>query len=293
MRLLRFEGTAGPTLGLRRGDTVIDLRAADPALPQDIGAVLAAGAPMREQIERVAGRATGRAVLPLADLVVLTPIAQPEKIICIGMNYAEHVKEAPTPHELPNYPVVFLRTARTLIAHGQPLRRPLCSEQFDYEGELVCVIGKAGRHIPRERALEHVGGWSLFNDASVRDYQFKSPQWTVGKNFDATGAFGPEVVSADELPPGAKGLRLETVLNGHTVQSATTADMIFDVATQIALLSEAMTLMPGDVIVTGTPSGVGLGRKPPLWMKHGDTCIVSVEGIGVLSNPVLDEDPAI
>lgn len=293
MRLLRFEGTAGPALGLRRGDTVIDLGAADPALPRDIGAVLAGGAAMREQVERVADRATGRAVLPLADAALLTPIARPEKIICIGMNYAEHVKEAPTPQELPSYPVVFLRTARTLVAHGQPLRRPLCSEQFDYEGELVCVIGKAGRHIPKERALEHVGGWSLFNDASVRDYQFKSPQWTVGKNFDATGAFGPEVVSADELPPGAHGLRLETVLNGQTVQSATTADMIFDVATQIALLSEAMTLVPGDVIVTGTPSGVGIGRKPPLWMKQGDTCTVSVEGIGVLSNPVLDEDPAI
>jgi 2-keto-4-pentenoate hydratase/2-oxohepta-3-ene-1,7-dioic acid hydratase in catechol pathway len=292
MRLLRFQGVAGPALGVRRGDLVIDLGAADPALPQDIGDVLAGGAALQEQIARAADRATGRAVLPLAEVVLLTPVARPEKVICIGMNYAEHVKEAPTPHELPGYPVVFLRTVRTLVAHGQPLRRPLCSVQFDFEGELVCVIGKAGRHIPKERALEHVGGWSLFNDASVRDYQFKSQQWTMGKNFDATGAFGPEVVSADELPPGARGLRLETVLNGRTVQSATTDDMIFDVATQISLLSEGMTLVPGDVIVTGTPSGVGLGRKPPLWMKQGDTCTVSVEGVGVLSNPVLDEEPA-
>ena len=140
-----------------------------------------------------------------------------------------------------------------------------------------------------EDALSHVGAYSLFNDASVRDFQFKSPQWTMGKNFDATGAFGPELVTADELPPGAVGLTLQTRLNGLVVQSASTSDMIFDIATQISLLSEAMTLVPGDVIVTGTPSGVGLGRKPPLWMKHGDTCEISVEGVGLLRNPVRDE----
>ena len=151
------------------------------------------------------------------------------------------------------------------------------------------MIGRRGRHISKADALSHVAAYSLFNDASVRDYQFKSPQWTVGKNFDASGAFGPELVTADELPEGARGLRLHTVLNGQTVQDASTSDMIFDIATQISLMSEAMTLMPGDVIVTGTPSGVGIGRKPPLWMKHGDVCTVSVEGVGSLSNPILDE----
>lgn len=289
MRLLRFQGATGPRLGVRRDETVIDVHAVDPGLPNDVGTVFASGASMLDRIVQATDRATGQAVISLVDVVMLTPIAKPEKILCIGMNYVEHVREAPIAYELPSYPVVFLRTARTLVAHGQPLRRPVCSTQFDFEGELVCVIGRAGRNIPKETALDHVGGWSLFNDASVRDYQFKSQQWTMGKNFDSTGAFEPEVVSADELPPGANGLRIKTVLNGQIVQSASTSDMIFNVATQISLLSEAMTLVPGDLIVTGTPSGVGLGRKPPLWMKHGDTCSVSLEGVGVLSNPVFDE----
>ena len=289
MKFLRFSGAEGAVLAVRRGDDVIDLHKCAPELPQDLAALLALGAPGLDAVRQAVSRAPASAVRSAQGLKLLTPIAAPEKIICVGLNYAEHVKEAPTKMEVPTYPVLFLRTARTLVAHGEPLRRPLCSEQFDFEGELVCVIGKAGRHIPVDRALEHVAGWSLFNDASVRDYQFKSPQWTVGKNFDGTGAFGPDFVTADELPPGARGLRLTTVLNGQTVQSASTADMIFDVATQISLVSEAMTLVPGDLIVTGTPSGVGIGRKPPLWMKQGDSCSVSVEGVGTLTNPVQDE----
>ncbi|MGH6625587.1 MAG: fumarylacetoacetate hydrolase family protein [Burkholderiaceae bacterium] len=293
MKFLRFASNSGPSLGVRHGDDVIDLGLAAPDLPRDLSVLLAFGAEGQQAVRRAIERAPARAVRPYAGLPLLTPIPQPEKIICIGMNYADHVKEAPTPHAMPTYPVVFLRQAQSLIAHNQPLRRPLCSEQFDFEGELVCVIGRRGRNIPREQALEYVSGYSLFNDASVRDYQFKSPQWTVGKNFDATGAFGPELVTADELPPGARGLMLTTRLNGQVVQQASTADMIFDIATQISLMSEAMTLVPGDVIVTGTPSGVGLARTPPLWMKHGDLCTVHVEGVGTLSNPVLDEDPSL
>jgi 2-keto-4-pentenoate hydratase/2-oxohepta-3-ene-1,7-dioic acid hydratase in catechol pathway len=151
------------------------------------------------------------------------------------------------------------------------------------------VIGKGGRHISHADALDHVVGYSIFNDASIRDYQFKSPQWTVGKNFDDTGAFGPVLATADELPPGAKGLKLQTRLNGIVVQEASTSDMVFDVATLIATISEAITLKAGDVIVTGTPSGVGLGRKPPLFMKAGDVVEVEIEGIGVLTNPIVDE----
>lgn len=289
MKFLRFTTAEGPSLGVRRGDDVIDLRLAAPDLPRETSVLLALGPEGLQAVQHALERAPASAVRARQELTFLTPIARPEKIICIGMNYAEHVKEAPTPHALPTYPVVFLRQTQSLIAHNQPLRRPLCSEQFDFEGELVCVIGRRGRNIPKEKALDYVGGYSLFNDASVRDYQFKSPQWTVGKNFDATGAFGPELVTADELPPGARGLMLTTRLNGQTVQQASTADMIFDIATQISLMSEAMTLVPGDIIVTGTPSGVGLGRTPPLWMKHGDICTVSVEGVGSLSNPVLDE----
>jgi len=222
-----------------------------------------------------------------SGLELRPPFSRPEKIICIGLNYADHTAEAKM--EQPSYPTVFTRFASTLVGAGQPVIRPQCSTKLDYEGELVAVIGKAGRHIRREDALGHVAGYSVFNDVSVRDYQFKSPQWTMGKNFDGSGPFGPEFVTADELPPGCKGLRLQTRLNGQVVQEASTDDMLFDVVELVALLSEVMTLVPGDVIVTGTPAGVGFARKPPLWMKHGDLIEVEIEQVGLLSNPVVDE----
>ena len=217
----------------------------------------------------------------------LPPFAKPSKIICVGLNYADHTKESP--YEQPNYPTLFPRFATSLIGHDQPIVRPLVSDSLDYEGEMVAVIGRGGRHISRARALDHVAGYSIFNDGSVREYQFKSPQWTVGKNFDGTGAFGPVFVTSDELPAGGKGLRLETRLNGVVVQSASTSDMLFDVAEVIAVVSEAITLEPGDVIVTGTPAGIGWARKPPLVMHAGDVCEVEIEGIGLLRNPVVDE----
>lgn len=167
--------------------------------------------------------------------------------------------------------------------------RPLVSDQLDYEGEIVAIVGKGGRHISKASALEHIAGYSVFNEGSVRDFQFKAPQWTVGKNFDNTGAFGPYFVTADELPPGCKGLRLRTLLNGQVVQDASTDSMVFDVATLVVTISEAITLEPGDLIVTGTPSGVGLARKPPLFMKPGDVCEVEVEGLGKLINSIADE----
>jgi 2-keto-4-pentenoate hydratase/2-oxohepta-3-ene-1,7-dioic acid hydratase in catechol pathway len=179
--------------------------------------------------------------------------------------------------------------ATTLVGHNQPLIRPKLSGDFDYEGEMVVVVGRRGRHIPKKKALGYVAGYSIFNEGSIRDYQFKTPQWTVGKNFDGTGGFGPDFVTADELPKGAKGLRIQTRLNGQVVQDANTNDMIFDVADLVSIASESMTLEPGDVIVSGTPSGVGAFRKPPLWMKAGDVCEVEIEGIGTLSNPIKNE----
>jgi 2-keto-4-pentenoate hydratase/2-oxohepta-3-ene-1,7-dioic acid hydratase in catechol pathway len=170
--------------------------------------------------------------------------------------------------------------------------RPLVSDSLDYEGEMAVILGAGGRHIPKERALEYVAGYSVFNDGSVREYQFKAPQWTVGKNFDGTGAFGPTFVTADELPAGGAGLKLETRLNGKVVQAANTSDLVFDVATLIAIISEAITLAPGDVIVTGTPAGVGWAREPKLIMRDGDVCEVEIEGLGVLKNTVQDEKPA-
>ena len=236
--------------------------------------------------------AAGRTLLAgpevdLAAVEVLPPLPAPGKIVCIGLNYADHSAESG--FKVPDYPTVFGRFASSLIGHEAPIVRPRVSEQLDYEGEFVAVIGAGGRDIPKEHALDHIAAYSLFNDASIRDYQFKAPQWTVGKNFDGTGAFGPWLVTADELPPGCQGLRLQTRLNGAVVQSASTNELVFDVATLVTVLSEAFTLEPGDVIVTGTPSGVGLARKPPLWMKPGDVCEVELEGIGILRNPVVDQ----
>src|SRR5690606_6339205 len=162
------------------------------------------------------------------------------------------------------------------------------SDSLDYEGEVAVVLGKGGRYISKENALDCVAGYSIFNDGSVREYQFKAPQWTVGKNFDATGGFGPDFVTADELPAGAKGLKIETRLNGKVVQSATTSDMIFDVATLISIISEAITLEAGDVIVSGTPAGIGWARDPKLLMRDGDVCEVTVEKLGTLRNPIVD-----
>ena len=222
------------------------------------------------------------------DRLTLRPVlSNPGKIICVGLNYADHSAESG--FKQPDYPTLFGRFNSSLIAHGAPIVRPKLSEQLDYEGELVAVIGKGGRNIPKAQALDHVVGYSIFNDASIRDYQFKSPQWTMGKNFDDTGAFGPTLVTSDELPPGCLGLKLVTRLNGQVVQSAMIDDMVFDVATQIALVSEAITLSPGDIFVTGTPSGVGLACKPPLWMKHGDICEVEIDQLGILRNPIVDQ----
>lgn len=280
MRFVAYRSRQGERgLAVRRGGDLVAL-----AGPGDLLELLRAGPEALKAAQD--GAARGRLVDP-EGITVLPPLPHPPKIICVGLNYADHTKESP--YEQPSYPTLFPRFATTLVGHGQPLIRPLCSEQFDYEGEMVAIIGKAGRHVPKERALDHVAGYSVFNEGSVRDYQFKSPQWTVGKNFDGSGAFGPEFVTADEVPPGGKGLALRTRLNGTVVQSATTADMLFDVATLVATITEAMTLEPGDVLVTGTPAGVGFARKPQLFMKDGDNVEVEIEGIGLLRNPVRDE----
>lgn len=237
--------------------------------------------------QSAAAKLASEPVIAARDIAFLPVIPHPPKIICIGLNYVAHSEESGfTP---PDYPTVFARYATSLIGHGAPIIRPKVSEKLDYEGELAVILGRGGRHIAEADALDHVAGYSLFNDGSIRDYQVRTPQWTIGKTFDGTGSFGPELVTPDELPLGAKGLLLETRLNGEVVQHASTDDLIFDVARLIAILSEAMTLLPGDVIVSGTPAGVGAGRTPPLWMKPGDICEVSVEGIGTLSNPIADE----
>jgi acylpyruvate hydrolase len=222
-------------------------------------------------------------------LAFLPPLQRPPKIICVGLNFADHTSESK--YEQPDYPTLFFRVHTSLIAHNQPMVRPAVADcaGLDFEGEIAVVLSMGGRHITMEDALEHVAGYALFNDGSVREYQFKTPQWTVGKNFDGTGAFGPDLVTADELPAGAKGLLLETRLNGKVVQSANTDEMVFDVASLISIISEAITLEAGDVIVSGTPSGIGWARTPKLLMKAGDVCEVTVEKIGSLRNVIVDE----
>jgi 2-keto-4-pentenoate hydratase/2-oxohepta-3-ene-1,7-dioic acid hydratase in catechol pathway len=285
MKLMMFEKAGGPALGLVEGDGVIDLAAADASLPKDLAAVIAAGPVALGEIQAAAAKASGK--LPLASVKAALPIARPSKFICVGLNYALHAKEGG--HPIPTYPSFFLRVPTSLNAAGAPVIRPKISIQLDYECELTIVIGKGGRHIPEAKALDHVFGYTLFNDVSVRDFQRKTTQWTPGKNFDATGPLGPWIVTADELPPGASGLRISTRVNGETMQDSNTSDMIFSTANIVATLSEFMTLEPGDLIATGTPSGVAHARKPPAWMKAGDTVEVEVEKIGVLSNPIVDE----
>jgi 2-keto-4-pentenoate hydratase/2-oxohepta-3-ene-1,7-dioic acid hydratase in catechol pathway len=223
----------------------------------------------------------------LASVEFRPPLTTPNKIICVGLNYRDHTDESG--YQQPDYPTLFTRFTTSFVGHLAPIVRPRVSEAFDYEGELVAVIGREGRHIAPSAALSHVAGYSIFNDGSIRDYQHRTPQWTVGKNFDATGSFGPVFVTAAELPQGARGLDLQTRLNGQVVQSSNTDRMIFDVATLVSIISEAMTLLPGDLIVTGTPAGVGHSRNPKLYMKPGDVVEVEIEGIGTLRNPITEE----
>ena len=285
MRFIAFQNDRGqPALGVRTGDNeLVDLSAL--GLPATLDELLRLGDSGMQAAHEAATKASVR--LPLAGLRHLPPVLTPSKALAIGLNYRDHASESN--FEAPKHPVVFQRYPSSWVAHGQPLVRPRASVQFDYEAELVAVIGKAGRAIPKERALEHVAGYSLFNDGSIRDWQLRTHQWLMGKNFDATGAFGPEFVTADELPAGAHGLQIQCRLNGETLQNGNTRDMIFDVATLVSVCSEAMTLQPGDMLITGTPAGVGMARKPPIWMKAGDVCEIELEGLGVLSNPVVDE----
>jgi len=198
---------------------------------------------------------------------ILPPVPKPPKILCVDLNYDDHLEESGL--KKPVYREIFARFATSLIAHGEPIRWPPESSTLDYEAELAVVIGKGGRRISRDRALDHVAGYSLFNDATIRDFQLRTPQWTMGKNFDGTGAFGPCLVTADALPPGAHGLRIQGRLNGRVMQDTSTDRLIFNVPALIELISVAISLEPGDVIITGTPGGVGAARKPPVFHAAG------------------------
>jgi acylpyruvate hydrolase len=287
MRLFSFEKNGVPAIGYRQAHRCVDLSIAAPDLPKDLLSLIEAGPEALEKAATAGASAGDAAEVAEADINYLPLIQRPPKIICIGRNYAAHAKEGGA--EPPTYPEIFYRGATSLIGHNQPIIRPECSDKLDYEAELVAIVGKTARHVSADDALDYVAGYSLFNDATLRDYQRKSTQWTIGKNFDGTGAFGPDFVSADELPAGAHGLQILTRLNGRVMQNANTEDFIFPVADLIVKLSECMTLEPGDVIVTGTPAGVGYARTPPVFMKDGDTCEIEIEGVGTLVNRVKNE----
>lgn len=285
MRILSIVVAGQPTLAARVGEHLYDLARLDPSLPRTLGALLRGPEAMlqlRTRLENTPAEARVVGAFRYAPLA-----SESFKMLCLGLNYVDHAAEAA--YDLPKHPVVFLRVATSLVGHEEPMVLPRCSPQLDYEAELAVVIGRTARHVDVAEALDYVAGYTLFNDGSIRDYQRRTHQWTIGKNFDRTGPLGPELVTPDELPLGARGLRIQMRVNGETKQDASTTDMIFDVATTIASLSEGMTLNPGDVIAMGTPSGVGAARTPPSFLRAGDVCEVEVERIGVLRNVVENE----
>ena len=280
MRFTTYLKDGQPRLGVLDGDQVIDLAA-------DLRAELTAGTDLIAAGK--AAIASNAPRMPMASLSLAPLVPEPGKTICLGLNYFDHAKEGGRT-EKPDYPWFFYRGKTSLMGHGQPGVCPKVSSKFDYEAEMAVVIAKTvPRHVAQADALQYVFGYSCFNDMSVRDYQKRTGQWTIGKNFDATGGFGPVLVSADELPPGAVGLRIQSRLNGQVMQDANTTDMIFNVAETVALLAECMTLEPGDAIIMGTPAGVGQARTPPVWMKPGDIIEIEIEQIGVLRNPIVAE----
>jgi acylpyruvate hydrolase len=290
MKIVAFEANNGPHLGVVDGDQVVDLQAVDGNLPADLGEVLRRNGGDLQPLAELAKKAPAAARRPLASLKFALPVLRPGKIVCLGLNYLDHVKEGPQRDNVPKYQSIFFRMPTSLTPHLTPLMRPKKSIQLDYEGELVVIIGRRAKHLTLENATDCVAGYTVGNEGSVREYQRHTTQWGMGKNFDRTGSVGPWMVTADELPKGGKGLKIETRLNGKVMQSANTDMFMFPVAESLVYLTEGMTLEPGDLLFTGTPSGVGHARKPePVWMKAGDTVEVEIEGIGILRNPVADE----
>jgi 2-keto-4-pentenoate hydratase/2-oxohepta-3-ene-1,7-dioic acid hydratase in catechol pathway len=277
MKLISYLHGGKPGFGIVKGEGIVALaaRTGQPSLKHAL-----------DKIDSLRAYANEAPDLRLDEITYAPVIPNPDKILCIGINYLKHIQE--TGREKPKKPMIFTRFANTQVGHAQPMIRPRASEQLDFEGELAFVIGRKARHVPEADALSHVAGYACYNDGSVRDWQLHTSQFTPGKNFPGTGAFGPWLVTSDEVP-GIARTTLVTRLNGEEVQRTSTDDLIFGIPALIAYISEFTELVPGDMVITGTPSGVGAFRKPPLWMKPGDVVEVEIEGIGVLRNPVAAE----
>lgn len=269
------------------GNSAVNLTALNPAIGSDLAALIASP----DLLASVAAQIKDAPTVAVTAITPALPLANPGAIICLGLNYTDHIKEGG--YEIPDYPALFMRGRNSIMAAGAPLVRPTCSDKLDYEAELMLIVGRRGRHISEEDALNYVFGYTVFNDGSVRDYQRKTHQWTPGKNFDDTGAIGPFVVTPDELPAGASGLKIESRVGTEVLQSSNTANMIWSVAKAIATISEYTTLEPGDMIAMGTPPGVGHAKKPnPRWLVPGEVVEIEIEGIGICASPIVQEAKA-
>lgn len=278
------QNASTPNVYLIQGDQAVNLTAADANVGSDLMGLIARD-DLTAYVNSLANNAA--ATVALSDITPAMPVAHPGKVICLGLNYTDHIKEGG--YDVPTYPALFMRGQNSLMAAGAPMIRPACSEQLDYEAELMLIVGKRGKHIAESDAFSHVFGYTIFNDGSVRNYQRKTHQWTPGKNFDATGPIGPIVVTPDELPEGAKNLKIESRVGDEILQSANTSEMLWPVDKTIATISEYATLEPGDMIAMGTPPGVGHARTPQRWLRAGETIDIEIEGIGICSSPVVDE----
>ncbi|MCS7239370.1 MAG: fumarylacetoacetate hydrolase family protein [Thermoguttaceae bacterium] len=285
MRLATIQTQEGPRVAGVREDGYVDLHASDRHLPPDLKSLLAGGKELLAVAEEALRR--GRAV-PADEARLLPPIPNPEKIICVGANYADHAAESGVP--VPAEPIIFCKFLTALCAPEQPIVLPRVSQEVDYEGELVVVIGRSGRYIPEDQAREYIAGYTCGNDVSARDWQLRKPgnQWLLGKSFDTFAPCGPVVVTRDEFAHPLR-LPIQLRLNGKVMQKSNTDQMVFSVEKLVSYVSQVCTLKPGDLIYTGTPAGVGMARKPPVFLKPGDWVEVEIEGIGVLRNPVIAE----
>ncbi|MFZ9557457.1 MAG: fumarylacetoacetate hydrolase family protein [Limnohabitans sp.] len=282
MKLISFEHHNTPAYGIVKGDDVLDLTPLLGTQAPDLKTLIA-----KDLLDAAAQAASSnKATLKLSQLTLLPVIPNPGQIFCIGLNYGEHVRE--TGREITEVPTIFLRLPASQVGHGQDILRPAESHRLDYEAEIAIVIGKGGRRIQEAEAWDHIAGYSCYNDGSVRDWQVATSQWTPGKNFYKTGGFGPWLVTADEIAPN-RVMRLQTILNGQVLQDTTTDKMIHSIPRQIAYISSFTPLSAGDVIVTGTPGGVGNKRTPQVFMKPGDICEIVVDAIGTLRNGIRDD----
>ena len=286
MKLATFRSGETTRVGVVVEDGLVDLAAAVPDLPREMSALLALGDSALSEVRRAAG--TAAATLALEDVTLEAPVLRPPKLLAIGLNYADHAAEAKL--ELPKVPTVFNKQSTCVTGPFAPIHMPRVSQVLDYEGELAFVIGRRCRHVPRARAHEVIAGYCVFDDVTVRDWQLRTPTWTLGKSFDTHGPLGPWISTADEIEDPHR-LRIRTRVNGELRQDSNTNQLIFDCFALVEHLSTAFTLEPGDVVATGTPAGVGVLLKPPKLLAVGDRVRVEIEGLGAIENEVVPEPP--